>query len=214
MLPPDIQEQLSKRRGVGAAAPENTKRSAEPPAQETKPAPEPESKLECKNNACQQVLAADSMFCHRCGHDQMRGELTKKLGIEPFSEEDVQDYVFRGYVVREIKVMGKHTITVRSSQAKDLKEIDNFIMNGSWSKTEGKERGISDFFLRQMNALALTAMGVQKIDGQSIGNSLEDRVRWLEERGAAFVDLIAQKTSLFNQALIEHLKKEDSIPGS
>jgi hypothetical protein len=214
MLPPDIQEQVAKRRGVGAAAPENNKK----PAPETPAPPKPpstdEAALECKNNSCQSPLASDALYCHRCGYDQLRGDLTKKLGIDPFGEEDVQNYVFRGYVVREIKVMGKHSITVRSSQAKDLKEIDNFIMNGSWSKTEGKERNVSEFFLRQMNALALTAMSVQKVDGQSIGATIDERVNWLEERGAAFVDLIAQKTTLFNQALVDHLKKEDSISGS
>jgi ribosomal protein L40E len=215
MLPPDIQEQVAKRRGIGAAAPENNKKPAPEEAPVTVAAEPEKSDLECKSVFCTATVPADAAFCPKCGHDQLRGGLIKKLGIEPFDDNDIQDYIFRGYVVREIKVMGKHTLTVRSSQAKDLKEIDSFIMNGSWSKgPDGKTLNVSDFFLRQMNALALTAMSVQKVDGQSIGTTLEDRIRWLEERGAAFVDLIAQKTSLFNQALSDHLKKEDSISGS
>jgi len=224
-LPPDIQEQLDKQRprqappgGIGSAAPENNPRARAPQASATveADADEPDAEeLTCKSTFCKASVAATAAFCSKCGFDQLRGGLMKKLGIEPFTEEDVQDYIFRGYVVRDLKVLGKHTATMRSSQAKDLKEIDTFIMNGDWSKTkDGKEKQISDFFLRQMNAMSVTAMAIQKIDGQSIGESLTDRVRWLEERGSAFVDLLAQKATLFNQALTDHLRKEDTLSGS
>jgi hypothetical protein len=227
-MPPDIQEQLDKQRarasvpspaGIGSAAPENVRRSARPaePSDEVAASPPsaPAEDLSCKSTFCSAIVPADASYCSKCGFDQLRGGLTKKLGIDPFTEEDVQDYVFRGYVVRDLKVIGKHSVTVRSSQARDLKEIDAFIMNGDWTKTaDGKEKSVSEFFLRQMNAISLTAMAIQKVDGQSIGATLVDRVKWLEERGSAFVDLLAQKVSLFNQALTEHLRKEDSLSGS
>jgi hypothetical protein len=226
ILPPDIQEQVAKKSrtalpGIGSAAPENSPPrrlmkpeesvSAEPPA----PAEEKDDDTKCKSTFCGAPISAEAHFCSKCGFDQMRGGLVKKLGIAPFTDEDVQDYIFRGYVVREIKVLGKHTVTLRSSQAKDLKEIDTYIMTGSWSRDEnGKERQISEFFLRQMNALCATAMSIQKIDGSPIGTDLKERMKWLEERGSAFVDLLAQKVSLFNQALTDHLKKEDTLSGS
>jgi ribosomal protein L40E len=222
ILPPDIQEQLAKKPrsalpGIGSAAPENASRRTAP---EPEPSPAPpvakaEDDTTCKSTFCNAAVPLDAAFCSKCGFDQMRGGLIKKLGIDPFTDEDIQDYIFRGYVVRDIKVVGKHTVTMRSSQAKDLKEIDTYIMTGSWSKSEdGKERQISEFFLRQMNALCATAMSIQKMDGQSIGATLVERMAWLEERGSAFVDLLAQKTSLFNQALTDHLKKEDTLSGS
>lgn len=227
ILPPDIQEQLAKQRprsplpGIGSAAPENAlpkrlMKTDDDLAETAKPAVEEAvEETTCKSTFCSAHVAADAAFCSKCGFDQMRGGLIKKLGIAPFSEEDIQDYVFRGYVVRDLKVLGKHTVTLRSSQAKDLKEIDTYIMTGAWSKgIDGKERQISEFFLRQMNALCMTAMSIQKIDGQSIGETLEARMKWLEERGSAFVDLLAQKVSFFNQALTDHLNKEDSLSGS
>lgn len=228
LVPPDIQEQLDKQRartpvpppgGIGSAAPENNGRRAsrtEPePVPSTTPQEADKEDLTCKSTFCRATVASEAAYCSKCGFDQLRGGLTKKLGIDPFTEEDVQDYVFRGYVVRDIKVIGKHSVTLRSSQARDLKEIDSFIMNGEWTKTtDGKDKQVSEFFLRQMNAMSLTAMSIQKVDGQSIGATLVERVKWLEERGSAFVDLLAQKVSMFNQALTEHLRKEDTLSGS
>ena len=225
ILPPDIQEQMAKQRprpplpGIGSSAPENapsrrlmkSDEAAEPTASPPQPMDDDDV---CKGVRCSAKVPREDAFCGKCGFDQLRGGLMKKLGLDPFTDEDVQDYIFRGYVVRDLKVVGKHTVTLRSSQAKDLKEIDAFIMTGGWQKgADGKERQISEFFLRQMNALCMTAMSIQKVDGQSIGQNLEERMSWLEERGSAFVDLLAQKTSLFNQALTDHLKKEVSLSG-
>ena len=225
-LPPDIQEQLDKQKasrpagmpaGIGSAAPENVKRMprTEVAAESaTEPTVAVED-LSCRNTFCKAEVPTSAAYCAKCGFDQLHGGLEKRLGITEFDDSDVQDYIFRGYVVRDIKLLGKHVVTVRSSQAKDLKEIDTFIMNGDWSKTkEGKEKQVSEFFLRQMNAMAIAAMAVQKLDGQSIGESLTDKMKWFEERGSGFVDLVSSKVTLFNQALTDHLKKEDSFSGS
>jgi len=227
ILPPDIQEQVAKQKprspipGIGSSAPENAptrrlmKNDVEDEPTPRAPVEEADEETTCKSNYCNSHVPMDAAFCSKCGFDQLRGGVMKKLGLDPFTDEDVQDYIFRGYVVRDLKVIGKHTVTMRSSQAKDLREIDTYIMTGSWSKgADGKERQISEFFLRQMNALCMTAMSIQKVDGQSIGQTLQDRMTWLEERGSAFVDILAQKTSLFNQALTDHLKKEDTFSGS
>jgi hypothetical protein len=227
ILPPDIQEQMAKQRpravlpGIGSAAPENALPrhllKPEENADAAKPSAEvePEDDTTCKSTFCNAPVLPSAAYCSKCGFDQMRGGLIKKLGLAPFTEDDVQDYIFRGTVVRDLKILGKHTVTLRSSQAKDLREIDMYIMTGAWSRdADGKERQISEFFLRQMNALCMTAMSIQKVDGQSIGQALEDRMKWLEERGSAFVDLLAQKVSLFNQALTDHLNKEDTLSGS
>jgi len=227
LMPPDVQEQLDRQRpraavpppsGIGAAASENGRRQRVDASEPSTPAAAIAVEavdLSCKSTLCRATVPAEASFCAKCGFDQLRGGLTKKLGIGEFTEEDVQDYIFRGYVVRDLKLMGKHMVTLRSSQARDLKEIDAFIMNGEWTKTsDGKDKQISEFFLRQMNAMSLTAMSIQKMDGKSIGESLADRVRWLEERGSALVDMLAQKVSLFNQALTDYLRQEDTLSGS
>lgn len=221
MLPPDIRErveqqhpQLSPQGRVGSAARENIRRDEEP-ALEAKPEEAPEEELKrCSNPSCREELDSSWYFCAKCGEDLVRGGAAKRLNLE-FDETDVQDYLFKGYVVRDLKVLKKHTITVRSSQPKDLKEIDDFIMNGDWMKTkDGKERRISDFYMRQMNSLAITAASLMKMDGQPIGDTLKERMDWLTDRGSALVDLLSQRVVWFNQALTDFMKKEDSVLGS
>jgi len=235
MLPPDIREQMDKQKsragvptspgGVGGRVPANAAtahqrqvamgRGEEEPEQAAPPKEEEKvEEVRCPEPACGIKAENDWIFCARCGTDLIAGGAAKRLGVT-ITEDDVQDYLFKGYVVRDIKILGKHVATMRSSQTRDLKEIDSFIMNGDWSKDEkGNEHQVSDFFLRQMNALCITAMAVRKIDGSSIGESLADRVAWMEERGSAFVDMLATKVQLFNRAITEHLKKEDALQGS
>ncbi|MFQ5352667.1 MAG: hypothetical protein ACE5D3_06305, partial [Candidatus Binatia bacterium] len=168
----------------------------------------------CPNHGCRSDLKDEWNYCAACGHDLLRGGPAKKIGIQ-FTEEDMHSYLFRGYVVCDLKILGKHKITVKSSQPKDLREIDDHIMNGDWAKNaDGEERKISDFYLRQMNALCVTASAVIKVDGESIGDTLAKRLAWMDERGSAFVDLVSQRVSLFNQALTEFLKNEDAVLGS
>jgi hypothetical protein len=62
--------------------------------------------------------------------------------------------------------------------------------------------------------MCITAMAIQKIDGTSIGEDLISRVAWLEERGSAFVDILATRVTLFNRAITEYLRKEDALSGS
>lgn len=215
-LPPDIREQLK------SSTPPPPAQTEESVPDEPKPAPKVEPDIEpeegggsvCPNPMCRAPLSEGWDYCAKCGRDLVREGPAKRLKIS-FTEEDVQDYVFRGYVIRDIKIMGRYTMTLKSSQPKDLEEIDDFVMNGSWTKTkDGKDKSLSEFYVRQMNSMAVTAATVQKMDGKSIGDTLADRIEWLNERGSAFVDLLSQKVVWFNQALTEYLQREDTILGS
>lgn len=234
-LPADIREEQARQNppprremgGIGASAHENAGAAksrdfavsgGQPPAEtpEDVEKAEEESKelLTCPSPPCGVELDSEWSYCAKCGADLLRGGLEKRLGIE-FTEDDVSDYIFKGFIVKEIKIMGKHKAVLKTSQPKDLAEIDDFIMNGDWTKGEkGAEKNISDFYLRQMNVLSIAAVAIQKLDGNSIGENLTDKVKWLNERGSAFVDRLTERVSLYNQALTEHLKKEDTISGS
>jgi hypothetical protein len=239
LLPPDIQEEMARggkappprqdgSRGVGGSAKENTAsarhrevamnpdavlESAEDAEETAGPDDAPELKA-CPNPACQASLERVWNYCPTCGEDLLRQGLQKKLGIR-FTEEDMSDYLFKGYVVRDVKVLGKHKVTLKTSQPKDLDEIDSYIMSGDWAKEDdGSDRKVSDFYLRQMNALCVTAACVIKLDGQSIGKTLDARMEYLRERGSALIDILSQRAAWFNQALTEYLKKEDTISGS
>jgi len=233
VLPPDIKNQLEasararRTGGIGAAVPENAAAARarevamnpDGAMDEVVAAPKPvvEEKKElttCPNGRCAKPLQSEWSFCAHCGTDLLRAGAAAKLGIE-FTEQDVHDYLFRGYVVRDLKILGNHKITVKSSQPLDADAIDRYLMNGDWAKNnDGTERKISEFYLRQINSLCVTATAVIKFDGASIGDTLEDRIKWLNERGSAVVDMMNSRVVLFNRALTEFLEKADTISGS
>lgn len=226
ILPPDIQEQVEKKQGnskpgkIGGRARENLRSeknvheegSKDVNPEEGENADKEEST--CPNSICNGSTDSKWNFCAKCGTDLVTGGSERRLGIK-LDEKDLQDYIFKGFVVKDLKVLGKHFITARTSQVSDLKEIDDYIINGEWNKgEEGDEAQVSDFMIRQMNALCLTAMSIQKFDGSSIGDDLETKVEWLNEKGSAFVDILATRVTLFNRAITEYLQKEDALLGS
>lgn len=207
--------------GIGAAAPENiasararnTVVEQEAPVEELELVEEETDDLKfCLR--CKTKLEPEWNFCGKCGADLIRGGAAKYLGIS-FIEDDVHDYLFKGYVIRDVVVFGKFKVTMKSSQPSDIREIDEYVMEGVWRKDkQGKDRPISNFFLEQVNTLCMTAACVQKFNGESIGASLADRMSWLFERGSALVDALGQKAILFNRAITDHLKKADTLLGS
>lgn len=233
-LPPDIREQIERQSarkqghtGIGGAAHENQVSSqrrsaavnpdavAEDTERKATPAPDAEPELKtCPNTRCRKDLLDEWSFCAKCGTDLMRGGPAAALGIV-WTEDDVSDYLFKGFVVRDLKILGKHKITIKSSQPQDMDEIDDYLMNGDWIKAkDGSQRNVSDLYLRQMNSLCIAASCISKFDGESIGATLAARVKYLRERGAALVDMFSGRVQLFNRALTEHLKKEDTFLGS
>ena len=216
-LPSDIDRQLQRKKSPGQEPPPRrlTEDLIEPPKEKVEAQEDETTDLEvCPATRCSAKLDKEWMFCARCGTDLIKKNFAKKLGIE-FTEDDVQDYLFKGFVVKTVKVMGKNNVMLKTSQPKDLSQIDDFIMNGEWAKNaEGGDKGVSDFYFRQMNTLALAAVSILKVNGESIGNKMEDRVEWLQERGSVLVDKLTMKVQLFNQAMTEHLEKEDTLSGS
>ena len=235
-VPPDIASQMSQQgqRGIGGGAAQNAKTvqqrnaamnptlAAEQKAlaekeAEAAPASEddkPEEIQACPNAKCRIEVQDKWNYCPQCKTDLLRGGPAKKLGIV-FTEDDMHDYIFKGFVVKEVTVMGRIKLIMKSGQPIDLKEVDDYIMNGSWGKTDdGDERKISDFYMRQINLMCGTASVIMKVDGESIGETLADRMKWLQERGSSFVDILSTRVSLFVQALSEHLEKEDTLSGS
>lgn len=212
MMPPDVRAQIERQSSRPQRAEEKEQLEAE-----VAPSPEdgeqPASDLiVCGNSLCKAEIKKSWLYCPSCGRDLLSSDPKKKLKIE-ISEDDVHDYIFRGYIVRDLKVLGKHTITVRSAQPSDSEEIDNYIMNGEWSKgPDGEKRQVSEFYMRQLNVLCLTASSIHKVDGESIGKTMAERLEWLKARGSAFVDMVSQRVVWFNQVLTEHLKKEDTFP--
>lgn len=227
ILPPDIREQAEqsgRRGGIGSRAHENAATARQREAalnpdtvdEAPKGAAEPvreELKI-CPNTRCRTKLDDEWQHCAKCGADLVRGGAAKRLGIE-FTEQDLQTYVFKGFVVRELSVLGKFKMTVKTSQAADVRDMDNYIVNGQWAKNaDGSQRSISEFYIKQINQLAITAACTMKFNGDSIGETLDQRMMWLQEKGAALLDLLSLRVQLFNQAFTEFLNRSDSFSGS
>lgn len=230
MLPPDVRQAMDKTRGrgpggIGGAAAENAEsakhrayaidpNAAETPAEAEAPSDDaPKEHTTCPNARCGCELKDEWNFCSKCGQDLIRGGAAKKLGIE-WKEDDLHSYIFKGFIVRDLKVLGTHTVTVKSGQAQDTAEIDDYMMNGPWRKNDkGEPKLISDFYFKQMNSMCVTAASVQKLDGALIGKTLEERIKYLLERGSAFADLLSNKVWLFNQAVTDHVTKADTLQG-
>lgn len=237
MIPPDIKNQIDKSRprapgGIGAGAPENAlsararEQALNPDGVDLEDEQAPAADAEhvdyktCPNTRCAKPLVDEWNYCSKCGADLIRGGAAKRIGIT-ITDDDLQSYIFRGYITKELSFLGKHKITVRSSVAQDSEAVDDYLMNGSWRKKKvleenatPEQRQISDFYFRQVQSLAVTACCVHKIDGQSIGDTMEKRIAYLQERGSAMVDMLSSRTVIFNQAVTEHLQRSDALLGS
>ena len=227
-LPPDIAAQQNKqtRGGIGGSATENSANATQRVAamdpraplkkEELPPEEAPKESVEVAKDVCPATLCGAEVeenwnFCPICKTDLLHGSAAKRIGIE-LGEGDLSDYLFKGYITRDVKVLGKYSITLKTSQPSDLEEIDAYIMNGKWGKNEdGTDRKISDFYMRQMNAMCMTAAAMVMFNGEPVGDSLDKRVDWLRARGASLVDILSQRVSLFNQSIAEFLQKEDTV---
>jgi hypothetical protein len=238
VLPPDVRQQLeaqaAKRRaaagqaapaGIGGSARENTEAArahavamaggVAPAEKEDELGVEKKKEPELKNCPhCHVELDDEWNFCAKCGEDLQRQDYAKKLGIE-LSDKDVQDYIFKGFVTKEMKILGDHTLVVKSSQPSDADTIDEWMMNGKWRKNkDGSAKSISDFYFRQMQSLSVSAMSTLKMDGELTGDDFDVRFQWLNSRGSALVDMITEKVVFFNRALTSYLKDRNNILGS
>jgi len=235
-LPRSVAAEIEAKRGqravggIGAGARENRGGAGGMPVDQATPAEQAEQQTAadegqeadwpncplCKKSM---ILGKDWKFCAHCGADILAiNDPAKKLGIS-FDVSDVQDYIFKGYVVRDLKILGSHVITVRSSQAKDIRVIDDLVMNGEYIPKDTK---ISDYYLSTLNRQMHTAVALQKLDGTSIitkpcktlKDELVEKLGYLEERGAAFNDIVSAKVVLYNQALTKYLQEADAVLGS
>lgn len=224
LLPPDLRRQVDTRqvahRGVGGAARENAAQSAvraqafgetaaaaadEPVETEGKP----EAAIE-KCPGCRASLDNEWNYCAKCGRDLVSDrDPIMWLGIKSFVGDDVEEWLFKGYIVRDLPIVGDHKIRVKSSQARDLKEVDAYFLSGEY-----KDKPLSQDLYKQLHTMATVATSVFSLDGKSIGDKLSDKMTWLEERGSAFVDMVTYRVAVFNRAWTRYAEAQNRLMGS
>lgn len=222
-LPPDLRRQLSDKeprvhRGIGGGAKENAAEAAARARAMGTPAPEPISDEPAGDKreavpapgtgpcaGCRTPLDTEWNFCAKCGRDLVADrDPVSWLGIKPFTDEEVQEWLFRGFLVRDIPVLGSHKIRVKTSQPSDSKEVDKYFLTGEY-----KDAPISQDLFRQLHMMASVAVSLYSFDGQSIGDKLADRMTWLEGRGSPFVDMLTHRVALFNRAWTTFVQDKD-----
>jgi hypothetical protein len=210
-LPPD----LRGRGGIGGGARENRASAisrdaalSNPPVEEhlsEKAPPEPETDVEHKCTRCSTISSEEANFCHKCGKDLLLDPM-KKLGIE-FTEEDLDQYLFKGYLVKEVKVVGR-SLMVRSSLPDDHKQITAYLMD------EWNNKPVTQDFWENLRGAASISLCIVSFDGKEIGENVSERVDWMLKIGSALHDMITNKVVLFNRAITEWLSKKDTFLAS
>jgi hypothetical protein len=225
LLPPDLRKQAEARpalhRGIGGAARENAAQAAARAQAFGQPSPtaadedkvepddEPKAKLE-QCPGCRAALDDEWNFCAKCGRDLVGDrDPVKWLSIKPFVTEDVEEWLFKGYIVRDLPIVGEHKIRVKSSQPRDLKEVDAYFLNGEY-----KDKPLSQDLYKQLHTMATVAASVSSLDDKSIGDKLGERMAWLEERGSAFVDMVTYRVAVFNRAWTRYVEAKNRLMGS
>lgn len=231
-LPPDVRTEMDKRRGqaaggVGSGARENAasaaaRRATEGP--ETAEAEPGEAIDDSPCSNCKAELEPGWKFCAGCGANvaiQKRPE--DALGIE-FTDKDLEDYVFKGFVAKELPVIGNFKVMVKSFQSDEAAVVDRWIMNTGDDKVKR-----SQYYENQLFGIAQTAVGILKFDGSPLPTGekkkgatkaeqdladLTAKIAFLTSKGAALSDLLTRRVVLFNRAVTSWIQKKNPIQGS
>ena len=196
---------------IGGMSPEFRGASKKPDKSPMTAEPEPEAKVSEKDGpcpACELPVKAEHIFCPTCGIELGRSGVGKALGVE-FSDEDISEYLFKGYMVKDIPIFKGKMATMKTLLPRESNAAEDTIMahfkgkdatNGQWAN---------------VNALVHLSHAWVKFDGQSLGETPEARYERLESSiGVHLIDIASKKWSLFNKAVIALLEDPNVIKNS
>ena len=70
---------------------------------------------------CGAELVKDAYYCHKCGGQIPDVSMEKILGIE-LTDDDIESYIFRGFVEKDIEINPKLKVTIKTLTQKELAE--------------------------------------------------------------------------------------------
>lgn len=147
---------------------------------------------------CKVGTVEDQNFCPVCGLDNKRQRAADALGIK-ITDEDVQDYLFKGHIVKSIPLLDKHTLTFKTSQSREVDEADKL------TEKHFDGRRPTDIEWLSYRSKVLVAFGWVKMNGASIGNTAAERLEYIDNHGSQLLELVAKKYKLFTDAIAEVL---------
>jgi hypothetical protein len=122
------------------------------------------------------------------------------LGIK-ITEEDIDEYLFKGYITKEIVVIpNKFVITLRSLSSKDLTEINLKFENAIHRETEEKKILMSER-ANHYRSLLLLSHALRAVNGENIGNNPDARFEYLSNLGQVLFNRIIRDHNLLTVAI-------------
>jgi hypothetical protein len=193
--------QAARRTPTGAkmAAPPDTEEPQKPAEEE---APE-ETGIPC--SSCGADVQEDHLFCSMCGLEQGRKDVIKALGVE-LTEEDLSEYIFKGYLVKDIPLVHGKMGTFKTLLPIEANACEDAITD------RFKDKDATNTQWTNVYAQMYLSYGWIKFDGNSLGETPEKRSEFIDKSiGVHLLDIASKKWSLFNRAIAALLEDPDAL---
>jgi hypothetical protein len=217
-LPADLREQVVPAVALGSSAPRQKpgggtfiggkarEYAASPAAPPTPPevpddlkvGPAEEKKPAAPCPRCTKEMGEGANFCAACGLDLKRRRAADELGVA-ITDDEIDDYLFKGHIVKAVPLFGKHVATFKSVQAGEVDQADQI------TTKYFEEKKPTDLEWINYRSKVLISFGWMKLDGKPLGDSPEKRLAWIQNAGNHLVELAGKKLQLLNGAIAELL---------
>lgn len=145
------------------------------------------------------------VFCPTCGTELNRKALAKALRIE-LTEEDLSEYLFKGYLVKEIPLVGDKKALFKTLLPSEAEEVDNALLSKFGDKS------VTNSLYSNVYSTHILSYGWIKFDDNSLGETPEQRLKHIREHtGGHLVDIASKKWNMFNRAVSAMLEDPDII---
>lgn len=192
---------------IGGKAKEmGIRRNLADPHQQPQPQPEKESpKKEDKCPACGAEIGEEFLFCGMCGVELGRKNISKSIGIE-LTEDDVSEYFFKGYIVKEIEIAHGKKGLFKTLLPKEMDELESKMMD------RFRDKDVSQSQWSNISAITGLSYGWVKFDGVKLGETANERFDYLMEKmGPHVIDIASKKWTILNRSVQAMLEDPDVI---
>lgn len=158
-----------------------------------------------KCSACGETVEEDQFFCGMCGVELGRKDIAKTLGIK-LTDEDVSEYFFKGYLVKELEIAHGKKGVFKTLLPKEMDELESKMME------RFKDKDVSQAQWSNISAITGLSYGWVKFDGVSFGETASDRFDYLMEKmGPHVIDIASKKWTILNRSVQAMLEDPDVI---
>lgn len=171
--------------------------------------PKPEKPEEKKNEtdcpACGGGVGENQLFCGHCGVELGRKDIAKAIGIK-ITEDDVSEYFFKGYLVKEIEIAHGKKGIFKTLIPKEMDELETKMME------RFKDKDVSQNQWSNLSAITGLSYGWIKFDSVKLGETADERFEYLMEKvGPHVIDIASKKWTILNRAVQAMLEDPDVV---